>query len=334
MSPLTRIVLVCAVIACGLVTTQAQTSVSRINTVATLPVNCNVGAITVKTGASAGLYACVTSNTWTGPFVTSGASSVALDDVTAAGDSATINNGVHNIVWQWALTVADEVGFHFTENNAATNGAGDQSLLRVSTVASSTAVPLHVINGGSNNRSFWVGEGSVTDTSPPFQVSSDDNILVDCADGATGSGGAAFRAVLCNGSSDVDHMIAMESAADGDFYVQMVSAEWRFRSTANKPIVFLVNSTEEARVDASGIRATGYQAADGSAGVTVTSCTQFEQGICTAGTEPAMTLDEMAQEIETLKREIEQLKSSGRSWPVAWPVLVGLGAVAATRRWL
>lgn len=50
----------------GLVAYQA----THIHTSGTLPTNCTVGDIYLKTGSGAGLYACVTTNTWTGPFGT------------------------------------------------------------------------------------------------------------------------------------------------------------------------------------------------------------------------------------------------------------------------
>lgn len=39
----------------------------------TLPTTCSVGNIYIKTGASAGLYACLVTDTWTGPYATSAA---------------------------------------------------------------------------------------------------------------------------------------------------------------------------------------------------------------------------------------------------------------------
>lgn len=44
---------------------------THIQSSGTLPSSCTIGDIYIKTGTSAGLYACIATNTWTGPYATS-----------------------------------------------------------------------------------------------------------------------------------------------------------------------------------------------------------------------------------------------------------------------
>src|SRR3990170_4393958 len=55
----------------------------------------------------------------------------------------------------------------------------------------------------------------------------------------------------------------------------------------------------------------GYNAADGSAGVTVAACTAFEQGICTAGTFPEFSLENRISELEKEIRRLKELIQFG-----------------------
>lgn len=52
---------------------------TRITSSGTLPATCVVGSIYVKTGTSAGLYGCITTDTWTGPYATSAGTTVEVD---------------------------------------------------------------------------------------------------------------------------------------------------------------------------------------------------------------------------------------------------------------
>lgn len=74
------------------------------------------------------------------------AGQVPLSGLTAATGANSINNVDNAQTWNWALTTAAKTAFTFTENTAATNGAGNQYLGSFSTIAGSTAVPLQVVS--------------------------------------------------------------------------------------------------------------------------------------------------------------------------------------------
>jgi hypothetical protein len=89
-----------------------------------------------------------TTDSWDCAADTSGGAP-ALNTITAAIGTNTINNGDHAQAWNWALTTAAKTAFNFGENSAAINGAGSQYLLGISTLASSTAAPLRVVARGN-----------------------------------------------------------------------------------------------------------------------------------------------------------------------------------------
>lgn len=73
-----------------------------------------------------------------------------LNSITAATGSATIANGNNPIAWNWAQTTAAQTGFNIGETTASTGGVGSQYLMRVGTLASSTAQPFAVfVRGGA-----------------------------------------------------------------------------------------------------------------------------------------------------------------------------------------
>lgn len=78
------------------------------------------------------------------------ATNVPLSGITAATTGNSINNGDNAQVWNWALTTAAKTAFDFTENTAATNGAGSQFLVDISTIAASTANPIRIRAQGNN----------------------------------------------------------------------------------------------------------------------------------------------------------------------------------------
>jgi hypothetical protein len=88
---------------------------------------------------------------------------VPLSGLTAASASNIINNANYNQTWRWALTSPDQTGLVLTESTASVSG-GTPLILGVSTLASSTAIPIYVQNIG-NALSFRVDDQG-SDTSP------------------------------------------------------------------------------------------------------------------------------------------------------------------------
>lgn len=78
--------------------------------------------------------------------MTSGAT-IPLSSLTAAAAANTINNGAFAQAWNWQLT-ANTTAFNITENVASTGGTGTQYLLKVGTLAGSTATPFAVSTRG------------------------------------------------------------------------------------------------------------------------------------------------------------------------------------------
>lgn len=75
---------------------------------------------------------------------------VPLSSLTAAVTANSINNGDNAQTWNWALTTAAKSAFAFTENIAATAGAGSQFLVDIGTIAASTANPIRIRAQGNN----------------------------------------------------------------------------------------------------------------------------------------------------------------------------------------
>ncbi len=140
---------------------------TNISTSGTLPTNCTVGNVYVKTGASAGFYVCLATDTWTNVSGSGGGALSALTAATGANTIASGNN--HSQLWNWALTTNTISAMKFGETTAATSGTADgQSIVAVNTLASSTAVPLIVNNFGASS-SFVVND--VASDTTPFTIS-------------------------------------------------------------------------------------------------------------------------------------------------------------------
>ena len=139
---------------------------------------------------------------WTSCSAAAGAT--VLSSIIAATADNSINNGAWNQVWNWALTAA-ETAFTFGENTAATGGttgaAGDQFILEASTLASSTAVPLHVENLG-DAYSFQVYDEAGDTT--PFVIDEDGNVGI-------GTAAPADQLHLVGGQIRVDGTAANEA---------------------------------------------------------------------------------------------------------------------------
>ena len=70
-----------------------------------------------------------------------------LSSVTAASAANTIANGTNAQVWNWALGATTNTGITFGETTKATAAS---KIVDITTLASSTAVPLTITNGGSS----------------------------------------------------------------------------------------------------------------------------------------------------------------------------------------
>lgn len=163
-------VLVCQIV----VWTQA----TSIQTSGTLPANCTVGNIYLKTGASAGFYICLATNTWSGP-VALGGGGTALDDILAAAGANTIASGNnHSQIWNWALTSDAVNAVTFGETTAAANGTSDnQVLFGLNTLATSTALPLYIKNYGAK---AGLRIDDVSGDTTPFLVDADGEVCIGC----------------------------------------------------------------------------------------------------------------------------------------------------------
>lgn len=146
---------------------------TNISTSATLPTNCTVGNVYVKTGGSAGFYVCLATDTWTA--VGGGGGSSALSSLTAASAANTLANGNnHSQEWNWALTSNSVSALSLGETTAATGGTSDnQPILTVGTLATSTAIPLYVKNYGSTD-AFRVDD--VSGDTTPFVIDASGNV--------------------------------------------------------------------------------------------------------------------------------------------------------------
>ncbi len=168
----------------GLAVVVLSAQATNITTSGTLPANCTVGNVYVKTGASAGFYVCLATNTWT--LLSTGSGGSALSSITAASTSNTIASG-NNLaqLWNWALTSTGDA-FSFGETTAATGGnsTGNQSILKAATLANSTAVPLVIDNFGSG---YTLRINDVSGDTTPMVISNSGQVSI---------GGTAFNGML------------------------------------------------------------------------------------------------------------------------------------------
>lgn len=150
---------------------------TRVISSGTLPTNCTVGSIYIKTGTSAGPYWCSATDTWTAM----GGGGTALSGITAASGSNTIASGNNSgQVWNWALTSNSVTAFTFGETSAATGGSGSaQVILGINTLASSTATPLYVKCYGGADLCFRLDD--VSGDTTPFVIAADGKVGIGTA---------------------------------------------------------------------------------------------------------------------------------------------------------
>jgi len=135
----------------------------------------NVGDVLTATSSTAA--------TWQAP-----AGGTTLNAVTAATGTASRNNGDNYIAWNWAQTAASQTAFTIGENSASTSGAGSQVLMKIGTLAASTADPLQVQARGVD----------------VIRVSRTGDLTLTALIGTTGSGTTGSNIALFGGQGDVN----------------------------------------------------------------------------------------------------------------------------------
>jgi len=135
--------------------------------------------------ASSGLFRIYESGAWktlcnkTDAACGAGSGS-ALSAVTAATGGNSISSGDNAQVWGWSLTTAAKTALTINEASASINGAGNQSLLDITTLSGSTASPLRVTSAGSANTIFNLastGDFVIQDNGTPFASFLDDGTV-------------------------------------------------------------------------------------------------------------------------------------------------------------
>lgn len=133
-------------------------------------------------------------------------SSVALNNITAAIGSTSINSGANNITWNWSLNGAD-TGFKIGENVAST-GSGNV-LFHVATAVGSTADPIHVAVGLSD----------------VFVVDSSGRLSLTALDGTNGASVDVFAGDATTGVAGDVSIRAGNSASGTAGDVQIVAGD-------------------------------------------------------------------------------------------------------------
>jgi hypothetical protein len=194
----------------------------------------NTITIDSTTGATALLMSGfdITVNSCTG---CSGSST--LDAITAAANNATINNEAFNIVWQWDLT-ADEIGFHFSEQEASTggSGAGAQPIVKFSTLSGSTATPVVIDNFGASY-GLYIRDVS-GDTSPTY-IDENGALVVAC----TATAGGFANNICFNGDGVLSLFSQSRNSRLNVRFTSDIGDAWYLDVTTAANLAFLTNST-------------------------------------------------------------------------------------------
>lgn len=114
-----------------------------------------------------------------------------LSGLTAASGANSINNGDNAQVWNWQITTAAKAAFTFTENTASTSGGASQYLLRVGTIAASTAKPFSVFTRASSTPNIEIDRtgGMVLNATGAIVASQGNSVNITAADAGTSVGG-------------------------------------------------------------------------------------------------------------------------------------------------
>lgn len=132
-----------------------------------------------------------------GATPTWGSPTVPLQSISNAAGNGTLSNGNNAISWGWTLTGAAVTAFGVVEAVAATGGVGSQVLVKIGTLAASTADPLQVQTRG-------------VDT---IRISRTGDVTITALNGTAGSGTVGSAVTVTTGAGAA-------TSASGDLSVK------------------------------------------------------------------------------------------------------------------
>lgn len=151
---------------------------TKIQTSGTLPAHCTVGAVYLKTGTSAGLYVCLSTDTWTGPLSTGSGT------VTTTGSPA--NGNLAKFSGASSITNGDLTGDVTTSGALATTIANDAvSYAKMQNVSAASKLLGRGDSGSGDPQEITLGSGcSITGTT------------LSCSGGGGGGSGSGALVLL------------------------------------------------------------------------------------------------------------------------------------------
>lgn len=211
----------------------------------------------------------------------SSSSTTALNGITAATGSATINNGNNNINWNWSLTGVTN-GFQISEGTAS---VGTGYIMRVGTIASSTAKPFSIAARGTTIIDTTATGGLVLGDSATLNTP----ITLQSGTGAINIGTDAVAKTITIGNSTAG--TALSLAANGASSLNIGSNVLTITSSNFNTTAAGINSTAIGATTAStgkftsvtdtGLAINSAVYTDGTSGLTTTAPTSGAIGYWT-----------------------------------------------------